>query len=159
MLARMAEIGGQVEFVLKAYKEMTHETNTDVQIFYGFPQALTPLVQRRSGCVLAQFPIHFMYPRDLDFSTISEFSWHASVVIEFRNHAWFKESPFCFLKDLNYGFCCVDEPQFRIASSVAWPRRRLVMCGFHGRTSNKWWPVDDRRSYVIFQRTGLQVGS
>lgn len=148
MLARMADkSGGQVEFVLKAYKEMTHERTKDVQIFTAFHQALTPLVQRRLlGCVLAQFPYSFHCTREnFDYlNYLRDQLGTLPVVIEFRNHAWFKESTFSFLKDLNYGFCCVDEPQIPgLFPPVAVATSQIGYVRFHGRNQTKWWQHDD----------------
>lgn len=147
-LERMADkSGGQVEFVLKAHKEMTHERTENAQVFPAFKHALVSLIERRLlGCILAQFPYSFHCTREnLDYLRYFKDQMELlPVVVEFRNRAWLKESTFTFLKDLHYGFCCVDEPQMPgLLPPLAVATSSIGYVRFHGRNQTKWWQHDD----------------
>jgi uncharacterized protein YecE (DUF72 family) len=147
-LERMAEkSGGQVEFVVKANQEMTHVREEGAQVFETFTQALTPLQERKVlGGVLAQFPYSFhCTPGNIDY--LKQFKARIGdipVVIEFRNRKWIKEATFTLLKEINCGFCCVDEPQLKgLLPPVAVATSDVGYVRFHGRNREKWWQHDD----------------
>lgn len=147
-LERMADkSGGQVEFVIKANQEMTHVREENAHVFEAFIQALRPLQERKVlGGVLAQFPYSFHYtPDNIDY--LKHFKEHIGevpVVVEFRNRKWIKEATFTLLKEINCGFCCVDEPQLKgLLPPVAVATSDLGYVRFHGRNREKWWQHDD----------------
>lgn len=147
-LERMIEkSGGQVEFVVKANKEMTHERGGNHQIFHDFNEALVPLIEQNLlGCVLAQFPYSFHYkPQNIDYiKRMRELMGDVPLVIEFRNHKWVKEATFTLLKQIDCGFCCVDEPRVEgLLPPVAVATSPIGYVRFHGRNREKWWQHDD----------------
>lgn len=143
-LARMVEqTGGQMEFIVKAHKEMTHERGEHASVFAAFAQAVAPLREaRRLGAVLAQFPYSFHATRD-NAAYLERFRGligDLPVVIEFRNAAWMAEATFLLLKRLHYGFCCVDEPRLPgLIPPLAVATSEIGYVRFHGRNREKWW--------------------
>lgn len=143
-LERMAEkSGGEVEFTIKANQEMTHVREENTQVFESFKQALTPLRERHLlGCVLAQFPYSF-HQNQQNRDYLKNFKEHmrdVPVVVEFRNQKWIKQATFELLKQLDFGFCCVDEPKLKgLISSVAVATSDIGYVRFHGRNQEKWW--------------------
>ncbi len=139
-LAGMArKVPDNFRFTVKATQEMTHAREQDAQVLTQFKQALTPLREAgKFGSILAQFPSSF---RANDASReylrwLREQLEDLPVVVEFRNKEWLAGETYNLLKQLNLGFCCVDEPYFprvaEVTSSIAYVR-------FHGRNYAKWW--------------------
>lgn len=147
-LERMAEKSdGQVEFVLKANKDMTHERSENAQVFTMFKDAMTPLIERNLlGCILAQFPYSFHHTqKNLDYlSYVRDQLESLPVVVEFRNRKWLKQDTFTFLKESHFGFCCVDEPQIQgLLPPVVVATSPIGYVRFHGRNQARWWKHDD----------------
>lgn len=134
-------------FSVKAHKSMTHERafipEEDRKNFQSFTSAMEPLLAAgKLGCVLLQFPWGFKYTPEnesyLDF--VREELPGLPAVIEFRNIEWVKEKVFTKLEQLDFGFCCVDEPKLkglfppllRRTSDIGYLR-------FHGRNAAQWW--------------------
>ena len=131
-------------FIVKSYKEMTHEIGGEErleQVFSDFLKGIEPFSDTgKLGAVLMQFPPAF-YPSAVNFDYMLSCKGRLGdipVVIEFRNPKWAKEETFRFLEKNDLGFCCVDEPKIpglmpfvvRVTSSTGYFR-------FHGR--NKRW--------------------
>ncbi len=139
--------GPQFQFVVKANSEMTHERTGDPDTFEQFVAALDPLrEQRKFGCMLAQFPNSFrLNQENVDYLKLfRRLTRGVPVVIEFRNREWIVDEMFEFLREVDFGFCCVDQPRFsslvppiaQVTSSIAYVR-------FHGRNYDKWWEHDE----------------
>ncbi len=148
-LERMIQTSdGQVEFVIKANKAMTHERNSDnSQVFTSFIDALMPLRERQVlGAVLAQFPFSFHNtPGNREYvKRVRELLEDIPLVIEFRHHNWVKEATFAMLKQLGCGFCCVDEPQLPgLLPPLAVATSPIGYVRFHGRNREAWWQHND----------------
>ena len=147
-LERMAEkSGGRVEFVVKANQEMTHVREDNAKVFEAFNRALVPLTERKLlGCVLAQFPYSFHCKQEnLDYlKRFQEQMGDIPVVVEFRNRQWIKEATFKLLREIDCGFCCVDEPQLKgLLPPVAVATAHIGYVRFHGRNREKWWEHAD----------------
>jgi uncharacterized protein YecE (DUF72 family) len=149
------------EFVVKAFKGMTHEIRnkeTGVMIdnqetFKKFKYSLVPLIEEKKlSCVLAQFPYGF-FPKRENFNYLERFKGEMAdipLVFEFRNQTWLKEESFQFLEKKGVGFCIVDEPKLpklmpylpRVTSDIGYFR-------FHGRNMN-WFnaPTSVRYDYL-----------
>lgn len=131
------------QFAVKAPGVLTHERNTDPELFRQFKDALAPL--RDSGklaCVLAQFPSSFHPgPQARDF--IAGFAQHMgdfTTIIEFRNAGWVSPETFEFLRLHNLGYCCVDEPRLNtLMPPVAEVTCDVGYVRFHGRNAAKWF--------------------
>jgi uncharacterized protein YecE (DUF72 family) len=135
--------GDGFQFAVKANQEITHNRQPDDLTFQMFIRILQPLIHSgKFGCVLAEFPYSFHNTAEnieyIEF--IREKLKDIPLVIEFRNIHWLKPQTFEWLKNLNIGFCCVDEPELpnlippvsEITSDIAYIR-------FHGRNAAKWW--------------------
>lgn len=131
------------QFVVKAYRTLTHERENNEKDFRDFKAALAPLAEAgKLGCVLAQFPTSFR-PADENRDYLKEFRERMGeipVVVEFRHRGWINESTFELLEENGLGYVCVDEPQFSVLVPPA--VRATTAIGyvrFHGRNYAKWW--------------------
>ena len=128
-------------FSVKANRELTHERkNPD---FAGFTQSLAPLqVSGKLACVLAQFPFSF-HPGQQSREYLKALRQGLAglpVVVEFRDRAWVQDQTFQLLRELDLGYCCVDEPQLQgLMPPVVWASGPLGYVRFHGRNAAKWW--------------------
>jgi len=128
-------------FSVKANRELTHERkNPD---FAGFTQSLAPLqVSGKLACVLAQFPFSF-HPGQQSREYLKALRQGLAglpVVVEFRDRAWVQDQTFQLLRELDLGYCCVDEPQLQgLMPPVVWAGGPLGYVRFHGRNAAKWW--------------------
>ncbi len=137
-------------FAVKAHKSMTHERTftpaEDRKNFQSFTLAMEPLLAAgKLGCVLVQFPWGFKYTPEnksyLEFAR--EELGDLPAVIEFRNIEWVKEEIFIKLEQLNFGFCCVDEPKLKgLFPPLAKRTSDIGYLRFHGRNAAKWWKND-----------------
>jgi len=138
-------------FVMKAPQQVTHgpaETlegagKSREEVLPAFHFAVEPLLQeRRLAAVLLQFPWSFRPSEDaVNYLQLlsRNLDWVAAVV-EFRNVAWVREETFQLLRELNLGFCCVDEPRLKgLMPPVARATSRIGYVRFHGRNAQKWW--------------------
>ena len=130
-------------FSIKANQEMTHQRENNAAVFKAFYQMLEPIVSvGKLGCVLAQFPYSFR-PSSLNWDylrLIRERLGELPVVIEFRNAQWLRSEVFDWLRHLDLGFCCVDEPQLpNLLPPLAEVTNGIGYIRFHGRNSAKWW--------------------
>jgi uncharacterized protein YecE (DUF72 family) len=130
-------------FVVKAHKDMTHGETLQAEPFEQFVGSIEPLRDfQKLGCVLAQFPwsfkpteenrdhLRFFREKMLDLPT----------VIEFRNADWITDETFKLLRELNFGFCCVDEPRLKgLIPPVAEATSTVGYIRFHGRNAKHWW--------------------
>jgi len=134
-------------FTVKASQELTHGRENTHEAFAAFRAGVEPLVaSRQLGCVLAQFPFSFhATPTNRDYLRhFAEQLADLPAVIEFRNRAWLREETFDLLRELDLGFCCVDEPRLSgLIPPVAVATSRIAYVRFHGRNANKWWQHDN----------------
>jgi len=148
-LAQMAaKTAASFEFVVKANSEMTHERKGDPRVFAQFAEALKPLIdQRKFGCILAQFP--YSFGPSADAAEYLRFFRRQipdlPIVVEFRNSHWVHQKTFELLEELNFGFCCVDEPNLRgLMPRVAVATSPEVgYVRFHGRNAEKWFEHEE----------------
>ncbi len=148
------------QFTVKAYREMTHDILDDNNrirdnrdIFKDFLAGIEPLVvNKRLGCVLAQFPVMFdRNPHNLDY--MAEFKRRMGpvpVVIEFRNSSWVTPEVFGFLRSQDLGYCIVDEPKLpRLMPFVEEITSNIAYLRLHGRNPH-WFnaPVAERYNYI-----------
>jgi uncharacterized protein YecE (DUF72 family) len=134
-------------FSVKAYRGITHERE-DAQATLAtqmaqFTASLAPLIDaEKFACVLVQFPYSFhanQTNRDYLKQVREGFS-DLPLVVEFRSREWIDERTFDELRDLNLGFCCVDQPRFKnLVPPVAVATGPVAYVRFHGRNRQKWW--------------------
>ncbi len=130
-------------FSIKAHQEMTHQRENNEAIFEAFCQMLEPVISAgKLGCILAQFPYSFR-PNRTNWEYLKIFRERLGklpVVVEFRNAQWLRDEVFDWLRHLNLGFCCVDEPQLpNLLPPLAEVTGEIGYVRFHGRNSEKWW--------------------
>jgi uncharacterized protein YecE (DUF72 family) len=131
-------------FAVKAHQSLTHEReDPDYSTFLA---ALTPLIEsQKLGCVLAQFPHSFhATPENHSYlSVLRQGLPDVPVVVEFRDRAWVTEETFDQLRELELGFCCVDEPHLKgLMPPIAVATAPVAYVRFHGRNAAKWWQHD-----------------
>ncbi|PZM63858.1 DUF72 domain-containing protein [Paenibacillus dendritiformis] len=131
------------QFVIKAYRGMTHKREDNEQHFHDFKEALKPLIEvGKLGCVLAQFPTSFRN-RDENRDYLKEFKelmGDIPVVVEFRHEEWIDERIFDLLEEEQLGYVCVDEPQFKtLVPPIIRATGPIGYIRFHGRNYKKWW--------------------
>jgi uncharacterized protein YecE (DUF72 family) len=148
-LERMAaKVPGAFVFTLKATRTLTHQRDKATpDEFSRFVAGVEPLVTREQmGCVLAQFPYSFhAIPQNRDFlRLLREGLSDLPVVVEFRNSRWLVEETFALLRELEFGFCCVDEPRIRgLIPPISRATSPVAYVRFHGRNAAKWWQHDE----------------
>jgi len=151
-----AKVPPDFTFTVKAHKDMTHSGGElHSEAFAAFRVALEPLQERGMlGCVLAQFPWSFKPTEESE-----EFLHHfrdglpgVPTIIEFRNSGWFSDRTLALLRELDFGFCCVDEPRLQgLMPRVALSTSRIGYLRFHGRNAKQWWKHDhayERYNYM-----------
>ena len=134
------------QFIIKAYKGLTHAYKDNLGEFEGFREVLRPMEDHgKLACVLAQFPWGFKNC-DANRGYLRFFREQLpaqDIVVEFRNEGWINDETMDLLRELCMGYCCVDEPQLHglvkphvlLTGDIAYVR-------FHGRNYETWW---DRR--------------
>jgi uncharacterized protein YecE (DUF72 family) len=134
-------------FAVKAYKELTHERGNPP--FVQFAASLAPLVEQgKLGCVLAQFPYSFhATSENCDYlRRLRDGLGELPTVVEFRNAAWLagERKTFDLLRELNLGYCCVDEPRLEgLIPPVTAATGPVAYVRFHGRNAAKWWQHEE----------------
>ncbi len=135
------------QFIIKANSVLTHERTAEAADFTAFAQALTPLEeQSKLAGVLAQFPYSFhANPDNVAYlRRFRELLPDLPIAIEFRNAKWVTERAFEFLRSLDLGFCCVDQPRFQsLMPPVAEVTSDIGYLRFHGRNYEKWFQHDE----------------
>jgi uncharacterized protein YecE (DUF72 family) len=155
LAAMAAKVPDDFLFTIKATREMTHEREDNAQVFADYVAALAPLIEsRKLGCVLAQFPASFKQSEAARryLAIFRERMGDLLLVMEFRHRSWLDEPVLEFLRALDVGFCCVDEPQFpSLMPAVAVATNPIGYVRFHGRNYEKWWQHEhawERYSYT-----------
>jgi len=155
LAAMTAKVPPNFVFTIKATKQMTHEREDNAQAFTDYVIALQPLIeQNKLGCVLAQFPASFKQSEAERsyLATFRERMGDLPLVFEFRHRSWLDEAMLEYLRALDVGFCCVDEPHFEsLMPPVAVAMNRIGYVRFHGRNYGKWWQHEhawERYSYT-----------
>ncbi|RJP27252.1 MAG: DUF72 domain-containing protein [Actinobacteria bacterium] len=133
----------EFQFIIKAYKGLTHKYRDNEEDFKGFREILRPMEDHgKLACVLAQFPWGFKNS-DINRAYLRRFRARLpsqDIVVEFRNEDWICDETLELLRELSLGFCCVDEP--RLKGLV---KPHVILTGdigyvrFHGRNYETWW--------------------
>lgn len=138
-------------FTVKAYKSLTHERQESVkEDAKKFNSSLEPLLAAgKLGAVLLQFPYSF-HNREKNRQYLAGlrelFTADIPIAAEFRHHSWAKEAVWGFLRSLEIGYVCVDEPELRgLVGREAVCTAKTAYVRFHGRNSANWW--NHKQSY------------
>lgn len=135
------------KFTIKAHKDMTHADTPSETAFDAFLSSIGLIMDSgKLGCVLAQYPWSFKR-NQANLDRIRDFADKMQglpVVIEFRNAEWVGDEVFNFLKDLNLGYCCVDEPDLKgLMPRTAVASSDIGYIRFHGRNAGQWWKHEE----------------
>jgi len=141
--AMISKTPASFEFVVKAHQEMTHSEKPESGSFESFLESIEPLREAgRLGCVLAQFPWAFKNntANEDRLRDLKDRMGELPTVIEFRNSEWVSDETFALLKELNLGFCSVDEPALKgLMPRVSAATSEIGYVRFHGRNAKQWW--------------------
>ncbi len=133
----------QFQFIIKAYKGLTHGRQDNAEDFDRFREVLRPMEDHgKLACVLAQFPWGFKNNEDnRDYLRLLREQLAAQdIVVEFRNEEWITEETMDLLRKLGMGFCCVDEPRLKgLVKPHVILTTRIGYVRFHGRNYETWW--------------------
>ena len=138
-----AKVAGDFVFSVKAHSGVTHTRDIKKEELKRFTDSLVPLASRnRLGPVLLQFPWAFKFSTaNCDYlSRIREIFGDLELCAEFRNNSWLGDTTISHLKNLDMGFCNVDEPGLKgllPPTSIATSGTGYIR--FHGRNSLNWW--------------------
>jgi uncharacterized protein YecE (DUF72 family) len=134
-------------FTVKAFRGITHERENPGPLVASLVEGLKPLREsRKFACVLAQFPYSFhATPQNRAYlSKLRDEFGDLRVVVEFRTRDWITEQTFDELRQLEFGFCCVDQPRLkRLVPPVPAVTGPVAYVRFHGRNAAKWWQHDE----------------
>jgi uncharacterized protein YecE (DUF72 family) len=130
-------------FAVKATSILTHEREATEQDFAEYRRGVEPLVEAgKLSAVLAQFPYSFQNSEAhrAYLTHLRRSLPDLPLVVEFRHVSWIIEPIFELLRELQLGFCCVDQPQFsRLVPPIALATSEVSYVRFHGRNAEKWW--------------------
>jgi uncharacterized protein YecE (DUF72 family) len=108
-----------------------------------FKSGLEPLMESgRLGTLLLQFPYSFHYHeenRDYVKELAGRFKDYP-LVLEIRHASWDRASAFQFLRELQVGFCNIDQPQ--VSYSIGATKKVTSRVGYlrlHGRNVKEWF--------------------
>lgn len=139
------------EFAVKAHQDMTHADDFQPEVFAQFRDAIQPLQRARMlGAVLAQFPWRFRPGPESEryLKALRGELPDVPVVVEFRHAGWAAERTFELLRELELGYCCVDEPRFKsLMPPLVTATSNVGYLRFHGRNYQQWWKGDAKERY------------
>lgn len=140
--------GGRVEFVVKAHQSITHSREAGFEGITRFGKSLEPLWKAKLlGGILLQFPYSFRADKAASeyVRRLRDAFADLPLVAEFRKRSWIKERTFDILRDINVGFCNVDEPKLPgLMPPTAEATSEIGYFRFHGRNQAKWWEHEDQ---------------
>ncbi len=149
-------LGGMAErtppdfhFIVKLHGDMTHQRSRDPALYRDFGAALVPLADAgRLRGLLAQFPYGFKNTEENRrfLAEMRERLAPHPLFVEFRHEGWVAEPVFPWLRQLEAGYVCVDEPQLpglvpplvRATTEVGYVR-------LHGRNAQTWFDSGPER--------------
>jgi uncharacterized protein YecE (DUF72 family) len=141
------------EFIVKAYKGMTHERKPTPDMFDDFHSSILPLAESgKLKGLLAQFPWSFKNSEENRgyLASLAEGLSPQKLFVEFRHGSWIKEDVFDLLSRLGIGYCSVDEPQMSgLVPPIARATGDIGYVRLHGRNYRNWWGrgTGDRYDY------------
>ena len=141
------------EFIVKAYKGMTHDRKPTTEMFEDFHSSIAPLDESgKLKGLLAQFPWSFKNSdaNQTYLAALAEGLAPQKLFVEFRHASWIDESVFDFLAVHGIGYCSVDEPQMSgLVPPIAKATSDIAYVRLHGRNYKNWWGrgTGDRYDY------------
>ncbi len=129
------------EFVIKAYRGLTHEIDNPTETAQSFRDSLKPVIESgKLGCCLLQFPQRCHRTRENIGYLEDLVGWlqPLPLVIEFRHRSWVNPEVFELLKQWGVGFVSVDEPRLPGLMPPVIVPTPISYVRFHGRNAQKW---------------------
>lgn len=149
----MAKSKGRLEFVVKAFRQMTHEISEASlkEVLPLFMDGIAPFIKEgKLGAILLQFPqsFHYVPENRVYLKSLIEIISPSPIFVEFRQKEWLRESVFQTLRELGAGFVCVDEPPLpSLIPPVIINTSNSGYIRFHGRNSKNWYGTDSKERY------------
>jgi uncharacterized protein YecE (DUF72 family) len=132
------------KFTTKLYRNFTHERQALTESDEGaFKAGLIPLMENhRLGALLLQFPYCFHNNEDSRayLKTLADKFREYPLVLEIRHASWDRASAYEFLRDIDVGFCNIDQPQ--VSYSIGLTKKVTSPVGYlrlHGRNVKEWF--------------------
>jgi uncharacterized protein YecE (DUF72 family) len=147
---RRVQSNSRFKFTAKLYRNFTHAREALTEADEGiFKDGLAPLMESgRLGALLLQFPYSFhntdenrAYVRELG-DRFREYP----LVMEIRHASWDRASAYRFLREIQIGFCNIDQPQ--VSYSIGPTKTVTSKIGYlrlHGRNVKDWFREDAGR--------------
>jgi len=133
----------EFQFILKAYKGLTHQYEDNDEEFARFRELIRPMEDHgKLACLLAQFPWGFKNTEANRgyLELFREKLPDQDIVVEFRNERWITEETLDLLRRLKMAFCCVDEPRLKgLVRPHVFLTAEIGYVRFHGRNYETWW--------------------
>lgn len=146
---------GRLEFVVKAFRQMTHENSgsdkLSVEVVSLFKKGISPIAEAgKLGGILLQFPqsFHYISKNRIYLKSLIESLQPFQVFVEFRQKEWLKDSVYKSLRELGAGFVCVDEPGLpALIPPLGISTSDTGYIRFHGRNTKNWYGTDSTERY------------
>jgi uncharacterized protein YecE (DUF72 family) len=147
---RRVQSNSRFKFTAKLYRNFTHARESLAEADEGiFKNGLTPLVEAdRLGALLFQFPYAF-HNTDENRAYVRELADRFKeypLVLEIRHASWDRASAYRFLREIQMGFCNIDQPQ--VSYSIGPTKTVTSKVGYlrlHGRNVKDWFREDAGR--------------
>ena len=142
--AKRVQSNPKFKFTAKLYRNFTHERQSLSEIDEGvFKAGLEPLAESgRLGVLLLQFPYSF-HNNEENRGYVKKLAGQFKeypLVLEVRHASWDRASAYQFLRDIQVGFCNVDQPQ--VSYSIGPTKKATSRTGYlrlHGRNAKEWF--------------------
>ncbi len=148
--AKRVQANPQFKFTAKLYRNFTHDRESLTEVDEGlFKTGMAPLVEAgRLGALLLQFPYSFHY-NEQNQAYVKELADRFKeypLVLEIRHASWDRSSAYQFLREIQMGFCNLDQPQ--VSYSIGPTKKVTGKVGYlrlHGRNVKDWFREDAGR--------------
>jgi len=142
--AKRVQSNPRFKFTAKLFRNFTHERESLTEADEGlFKNGLSPLVEAgRLGALLLQFPYSF-HNNEQNQAYVKELAdrfREYPLALEIRHASWDRASAYRFLRDIQVGFCNVDQPQ--VSYSIGPTKTVTSKVGYlrlHGRNVKEWF--------------------
>ncbi len=147
---RRVQANPRFKFTAKLYRNFTHTRDSLIEADEGtFKNGLIPLVEAgRLGALLFQFSYSF-HNTDENRAYVRELADRFKeypLVLEIRHASWDRASAYRFLREIQVGFCNIDQPQ--VSYSIGPTKTVTSKIGYlrlHGRNVKEWFREDAGR--------------
>jgi uncharacterized protein YecE (DUF72 family) len=139
-------------FLVKFHGDVTHRQTRDAASFAAFARALEPLeAAGKFDGALAQFPFAFRdRPENREYLRYLRQAYGPRpLFVEFRHDSWARDESLDLLRELEAGFCVVDEPDLPgLFPPLVAATGEVGYVRLHGRNAREWWKGAERYNYL-----------